>query len=309
MKRIKRYVKRLINVIRKPELRILPGQIAFFIVLSAVPLIALIGCICSLFSISLDGVLSMFTGTVPEAVSNILLQAFNNPGFTAGFSIIVGFVVASNGTNSIIIASNLLFKIDNKDYLKRRIKAFFMIFILITLFFFIVVVLGFGNVILKTILSLEFLVNIADYIYTIFILLKWPIAIVLIFFMVKLLYTMAIDIEIKSKYMNKGAVFTTIGWILVTAIYSYYASNFAHYDMFYGSLANLVVLMIWVYILSYILVIGIAINSDDYNVEKSVSNKNEWMGNIISEYISVTSMYLLQTTISTDVVLLWTNKY
>lgn len=274
MKRIRKDLKRLIKIIKRPELRILPGQIAFFIVLSAVPLIALIGCLCSLFSISLDGIIGMINETVPEAVTNLLLPAFNNPGFTAGFSIIVGFVVASNGTHSIIVASNMLFKIDNKDYLRRRIKAFFMLFILVLLFFFIVVVLGFGNVILKAFLSLKLLSHIADYVYTIFILLKWPTAIILIFFMVKLLYTMSLDENIPSRYMNKGAIFTTACSLLVTALYSFYASNLANYSKFYGNLANLVVLMIWVYILAYILVIGIAINSDDYNMEKNTNNKN-----------------------------------
>lgn len=275
MKRLKRYIKRLINILKRPEVRILPGQIAYFVVLSAVPLIALIGCLCSLFSVSLNGVLNIFVENIPEAVINILKPAFTNPGFTAGFSIIVGFIVASNGTHSIIVATNLLFKIETKDYIKRRIKAFFMLIVLVLLFFFIVVVLGFGNVILKMILSLKVLANVSEYIYTIFILLKWPIAIVLIFFMVTLLYTMALDKRIPSRYMNKGAVFTTCCWLLVTAIYSYYASNFANYSLFYGNLANLVVLMIWVYILAYIFVIGIAINSDNYNVEKNVINKKD----------------------------------
>ena len=47
-------------------------------------------------------------------------------------------------------------------------------------------------------------------------------------------------------------------------VYSYYANNIANYGVFYGSLSNLIVLMIWIYILSYILVIGIAINSSIY---------------------------------------------
>ena len=148
-----------------------------------------------------------------------------------------------------------------------------MLFILVTLFFFIVVVLGFGNVILKAILSLKFLSHASDFIYTIFILLKWPIAIVLIFLMVKLLYTMALEKNVPSRYMNKGAIFTTCCWLLITAIYSFYASNFANYSKFYGSLANIVVLMFWIYILAYILVIGIAINSDNYLMEKSSNNK------------------------------------
>ena len=273
MKRIKRYIRRLLNIVKRPEVRILPGQIAFFIVLSVVPLMALIGCLCALFNISLGGIVSVFLDTIPIEVINILKPAFAEPSFTAGFSIIIGFLVASNGTHSIIVASNMLFKIDSKNYLATRIKAFFMLIILVFLFFFIVVVLGFGNVILKAVLSLEILAHISEYIYMLFISLKWPIAIILIFFMIKLLYTMALNENVPSKYMNKGASFATVCFIGLTAIYSYYASNFANYTKFYGNLANIVVLMMWVYILAYIFVIGIAINSDTYNVEKNVTNK------------------------------------
>lgn len=275
MKRIKRYLKRLLKIIKRPEVRILPGQIAFFIVLSVVPLIALIGCLCSLFHISLSGIVGVFLETIPEAVINILKPAFTEPGFTAGFSIIVGFIMASNGTHSIIVASNMLFKIDTGNYLARRIKAFFMLIILIMLFFFNVVIIGWGNVILEKILSLQILSHIAEYIYMLFISLKWPVALIFIFVMIKLLYTMALDQNVPSKYMNKGAIFSTAGCLLVTAIYSYYVSNFANYSKFYGNLANIVILMMWVYIIAYIFVIGIAINSDIYNVEKSTTDKKD----------------------------------
>lgn len=275
MKKLKRYIKRLLKIIKRPEVRILPGQIAFFIVLSVVPLIALIGILCSLFHISLSGIVSSFLETIPEEIINTLKPAFTEPGFTAGFSIIVGFIMASNGTHSIIVASNMLFKIDTRNYLARRIKAFFMLIILITLFFFNVVIMGWGNVILKQILSLPFLTNIAEYIYMLFISLKWPVAIIIIFVMIKLLYTMALDQTVPSKYMNKGAIFSTTGCLLVTAIYSFYVSNFANYSKFYGNLANIVILMIWVYIIAYIFVIGIAINSDTYNVEKITSDNND----------------------------------
>jgi len=275
MKRIKRYLKRLLKIIKRPEVRVLPGQIAFFIVLSVVPLIALIGCLCSLFHVSLSGIVGVFLQTVPEAVINILKPAFTEPGFTAGFSIIVGFIMASNGTHSIIVASNMLFKIDTGNYLARRIKAFFMLIILIMLFFFNVVIMGWGNVILEKVLSLQILSHIAEYVYMLFISLKWPVAIIFIFVMIKLLYTMALDQNVPSKYMNKGALFSTTGCLLVTAIYSYYVSNFANYSKFYGNLANIVVLMMWVYIIAYIFVIGIAINSDIYNVEKSTIDKKD----------------------------------
>lgn len=43
----------------------------------------------------------------------------------------------------------------------------------------------------------------------------------------------------------------------------------AHYDVLYGGLSHFVVLMIWFYIISYILTIGIAINGDDVKIWKN----------------------------------------
>ena len=73
--------------------------------------------------------------------------------------------------------------------------------------------------------------------------------------------------------MNKGALFTTIGWIIVTAIYSFYISHFANYQMFYGGISTIIVMMIWIYFLSYILVMGIAINQANYSIDKKNEHK------------------------------------
>ena len=73
-------------------------------------------------------------------------------------------------------------------------------------------------------------------------------------------------------------MFTTLAWSLVTAFYSYYVSHFTNYDIFYGSLSGIVVLMMWIYILSYILVVGIAINTEVYKVNSIEENKIEESG-------------------------------
>ena len=108
-------------------------------------------------------------------------------------------------------------------------------------------------------------------IYDIFVFAKYPLAFVLIFYFIKLIYTLSPDKKIPSKSVNKGTIFTSITWILVTSIYSYYANNLANYDLFYGSLSNLVVLLIWVYIISYTFVLGIGINVNEYRLNE---NKN-----------------------------------
>lgn len=134
------------------------------------------------------------------------------------------------------------------------------------LFVFIFIVLAYGNVIVGKIISSNIFDSISDKIYLVFVLLKWPIAFILIFWILKLLYTMAPDKSIPSKYMNKGALFTTTCWIITTTAYSYYVSHWANYTLFYGSISGIIVMMTWIYILSYIFVMGIAINTDEYTL-------------------------------------------
>ncbi|HHW69421.1 MAG TPA: YihY/virulence factor BrkB family protein, partial [Tenericutes bacterium] len=131
------------------------------------------------------------------------------------------------------------------------------------------IVLAFGNTIIEYILQINLIKKFDAEIYIFFLIIKWPISFILIYFIIKLIYTAAPDKRIPSKYMSKGSFVTTLLWILLTGVYSYYVTNFTNYDVLYGSLSSIVVLMIWVYLLSYSLVLGIAINSSDNNLEKS----------------------------------------
>lgn len=272
---MKKYMKNFYKLICEQEMRILPGNVAFFLVLSIFPVITLAGIITAKFSISLADIIDYFSGGLPKGVYEILLPFFRHT--TTRHSLIfmiVGFILASNGPHAIILASNALYKIENKDYLTRRTKALFLTILLIILFLFILLVIAFGNTILKFILGLSVFEAISSNVYKVFLYLKWPVAFITIFIIVKLLYTIAPDKKISSKYVNKGAMFTTIGWIIVTEIYSYYANNLANYDAIYGSLSSLAILMMWIYIISYILVIGIAINTNNYlMVEENGINK------------------------------------
>lgn len=272
MERMKQIIRRLLDIIGKPVMRILPGQLAFFLVLSIIPIITLIGYIASLFSISIESLISFMNQALPAEVTEILLPFISGQGLDANVLIfmITGFILASNGPHSIIIASNTLYDIPNDNYLKGRIKAFFMAIILMSLFFTSLIVLGFGNTILAWLLKWDVLSFLTKEVYLVFALLKWPIAFIVIFYAIKVIYTMALDKRIPSRYMNRGAFLTTLGFILVTAIYSYYVSNFANYDLFYGSMSNIIIMMMWIYILSYILVLGIAVNATYYQKVKGV---------------------------------------
>lgn len=274
MERIKGKIYKLLNVLKKNEMKVLPGHLAFFLVLSVVPIITLFVYLASFFSISLDSLIELMEKSIPKEVVDILLPFISGKGVDIhiGLSMLTVFIVASNGAHSIIVTSNTLYNIEDSSYLKRRIKAFFMTFLLVFLFIFILIVLGFGDYILSFIINLKIFKNVSKNILIIFTLVKWPLAYILILIALKIIFTVAPDKKIPSKYVNRGVQFTTLGWIVATFIFSYYISNFANYDIFYGALSNIIILMIWIYILAYILVTGIAINANIYSSNEMTEN-------------------------------------
>lgn len=270
-KNLKSYFKKLFQIILKPEMKILPGQLAFFLVMSVFPIFGLIGFIASIFNISIDSLISFMQNTMPGSLSEILIPFIQGTGLDLkiGISLITGFIIASNGVYSLIITSNQLYGIDNSNYIKRRIKSIFLTILLVLLVIFIIVVLGFGNQIITFITSLKILTSISETIKILFMILKIPFTFLVMLFIIKLIYVVTLDSKVASKHTTKGALFATLGITLTTLLYSYYVANFSKYDIFYGSLTNIVVMMMWLYLISYIIVIGISINTASYNIEKN----------------------------------------
>jgi membrane protein len=268
---LKNFLIKFDKIASRPEMKILPGNLAFFLVLSFAPILTLLALLASRFSISLISFLNDFKNVIPKDLYQILEMFLNSSTPQTGSLIVyllIGFIIASNGAHSIIIASNTLYGIKQDYYLKRRIKATFLTIILILQFIFSLVFIVYGNILMKWILSFPIFEAINSSVYGIFILLKWPITMFLTFLFIKLLYTLAPDKNIGSKNVTRGALFTTVGWALSTAVYSYYANNMANYSVFYGGLSNLIVLMMWIYFVSYILVLGIAINVSHYEIKE-----------------------------------------
>ncbi|HIT11646.1 MAG TPA: YihY/virulence factor BrkB family protein [Candidatus Pelethosoma merdigallinarum] len=276
MEQVKKWLHSLFQIIQVPEMKILPGHIAFFLVLSIIPIITLIGFIASFFSISIESLIQVATNIVPEEIMDLLMPFVTGKGMdmNIGLFMVIGFVLASNGPHAIIVACDTLYDEKDKNYLHTRVKAFVLTILLMLLFFFCLVVLAFGNSILNMILQMDFLSHIHTQLYWAFLFIKYPFAFILIYWIIKMLYTMAPSKKIPSKSVTKGALFTTIMWLIVTSIFSFYISHFGSYDLFYGGLSSIIVMMIWVYILSYVLVIGIAINRNNYHQLEDTSTNN-----------------------------------
>lgn len=272
---IKRYLKKIIKIIKKPVMSVLPGQLAFSFVLTIIPIIALIAVIATTFSISLDSIIEFIGDSFPKAVSDLLLPLIDGKGFDLSILIflITAFWLASTGAYSIIIAADVIYNNRSKKEVEKRIKSIIMTFFLILLILFMVLIPAFGDFIFKFIASLKIFTSISDEILVVYYILKYPLSFMFIYFIIKIIYTIAPTKEIESKSVTKGAIFTTIMWMIATQIYSFWVGDIAHYDIFYGSISNIIILLIWVYILAYIFTIGLIINAgiDD---EEIVNNIN-----------------------------------
>lgn len=260
--KIKGYFKKLFNILKKPEMAILPANIAFNLILAIIPLLTIIVLIASYFDLSIDLVTKLVNSIMPPQVSNVIIDVISGKGFDTkiGISNILAFFLASNGTYAIITASDALYKINNKDEIKKRVSSLIILLIIITLLLFLVVVPMFGENIINLMHKAKLLEYYVDEITIVFNLLKWPLTLFIIYFNIKLIYTIAPSKNVKSKETTIGALFTTIMWIISTAIFKFYLTYFARYDILYGNLSSIIIMLVWFYFISFIFVLGMAIN-------------------------------------------------
>lgn len=269
----KKFYNKLIKTMKNPVMQILPGQLAFFFLLSIFPIILVLGIIAPIFSVSIDTIVEVIELSLPANTSKLILPLIEGKGFDFNVILIIisAIYLISRGTKSIIIASSTVYKVEEHNAIKNVIKSIIITILLILLFIFIATISVFGGRILKI---LSFISIISSNLITIYNVLRWPTTFFVIFFTLKLVYTIAPNKKIQSKDVNKGAIFTTVLWVIATAIYSYYITHFASYNIFYGSAANIIILMLWIYIISYIFVFGMVINATSENVYK-VENVNK----------------------------------
>lgn len=262
MKQEKHLYSEIIEVLRKPVMSVLPGHLSFFLLLSAIPLILIFVSVASAFSLSYDALIEFITLSLPAGTSKLILPLFTERAldFSVTLLAITAIYLASRGAKAIILAANNIYG-GAKNPIQEIIKSLIITLLLIAVFIFLIIILILGEMILKKLTMISGLNFISDNLLGFIRLIRWPLALFVIFFLIKIIYTLTPNKKISSKTVNKGSIFTTIGWLIITYIYSFYVTNYASYNTYFGSASNLVILMIWVFMISQIFVIGMVINS------------------------------------------------
>lgn len=267
MDRIKKYIKKVVEILSLKELSILPAYLSYSLVLAIIPIITIIVAAVGTLGVSIDTVINLINDLLPSYASNVIVGAISGESFDLSLGVLnlATFVIAANGMYAIVNASNNLYKIESSSQIKDRFRSFLILIIMIVLLIFLIIVPMLGDKIIELISNYNISKNILEIISSLYNALKWPLTLLLIFFAIKVIYIIAPSVKVKSEDTTIGAFITTIGWAIFTAIFGYYIKYFGRYDIIYGGLSSIIILLIWFYVLSFILILGIVINSMKYN--------------------------------------------
>jgi membrane protein len=97
--------------------------------------------------------------------------------------------------------------------------------------------------------------------FTAIALLKWVIVIVIFFVTVSLLYRYGPAHKQRWKFLSPGSILATGLAVLTSLGFTFYINNFSSYNKIYGSIGTLIVIMIWLYLNSLIILIGFELNA------------------------------------------------
>ena len=92
---------------------------------------------------------------------------------------------------------------------------------------------------------------------------KWPVLLLVVMFIVGLLYYATPNVkQPKFRWISVGAVVAIVAWVVASAAFGFYVANFSSYDKTYGSLAGVVVFLLWLWITNLALLFGAELDAE-----------------------------------------------
>lgn len=92
---------------------------------------------------------------------------------------------------------------------------------------------------------------------------KWPVMAAIFILMVDVLYYATPNVKLRGfKWVTPGAILSIVVWAIASALFAFYVSNFSSYDKTYGTLAGLVVLLLWFWITNLAILFGHQMNAE-----------------------------------------------
>jgi membrane protein len=92
---------------------------------------------------------------------------------------------------------------------------------------------------------------------------KWPVMLAVVILMIAVLYHASPNVKLPGfKWVTPGAIVAVVVWLIASALFAFYVSNFASYDKTYGTLGGVVALLVWLWITNLALLLGLEMNAE-----------------------------------------------
>jgi membrane protein len=106
-------------------------------------------------------------------------------------------------------------------------------------------------------------IGLSDTAVTIWNIAKWPVLVAMFVFMLAVLYYASPNVKMRGfKWVTPGSVVALVIWALASAVFAFYVANFGSYNKTYGTLAGLVVLLVWMWITNVAILLGHQLNAE-----------------------------------------------
>ncbi len=207
-----------------------------------------------------------------EATQSTIDDILNQPrGGLLSFGFIITIYFAMNGVIAMIKGfNNSYYEIETRGFLMQHVVAFILVFILTILLLTAVALIIFSSIALNYFVAKGIIGD-----TSIIILLeagKWLIILALLFLCFSFLYYFAPSKKSKFRFISAGSTFATILSISTSLGFAFYVNNFGQYNKLYGSIGTLMVILLWIYFNSIILLAGFDLNASIENAKKKSVN-------------------------------------
>lgn len=207
---------------------------------------------------------SIAPGSSASVVHTLLTQAQSNRG-GAGIGAILGIVVAlwsaSGYVAAFMRASNVIYSIgEGRPIWKTvpiRLAVTVVTVILLVISAVIVVVSG------PIARQVGDLIGAGHTAILVWDIVKWPVLLILVSLLLAILFWAAPNaMQGGIQWISPGGIIATLIWVVISALFAVYVTNFSSYNKTYGALAGVVIFLVWLWLTNIALLLGAEVNAE-----------------------------------------------
>ena len=263
-------LKRAAGEFSKDKCTDLAAALTYFAVLSLFPALLAVVSLLGVFGQgqeTVDAVMELFEGAAPEETLATLRgpieSLVNTPA--AGIALITGIAgalwTASGYVGAFGRAMNRIYEVEEgRPFWKLKPAMVLLTAVLLLL----VCVAGLMLVISGPIAAwVGDLVGLGETAVTVWGIAKWPALVLVVVVILAVLYGFSPNVkQPKFRWVSVGAIVALIVWAVATAGFVFYVSNFGSYNATYGSLAGVIVFLLWLWITNNALLFGAEVDAE-----------------------------------------------